>query len=397
MEIISRKMEKTLSGGSWIRKMFEAGIALKKEHGEQAVCDFSLGNPDLAPPTKVVDGLANLVDKVRKPFSLGYMPNAGFPQARAQLAEHLGLEQGVKLVGDDVVLTCGAAGGLNIVLKAILEPTDEVITIAPLFVDYGAYIENHQGRLVMVQSQPNTFALDIKAIAEAINPNTRAILINNPNNPTGAVYPRQYLLALAQVLVEATAKHGRPIYLISDEPYRFLAYSGVDVPSILPIYPYAIVVSSFSKSLCLAGERVGYVALSPLLEERAKLMGALIACNRMLGYINAPVIGQYLMQDALGSQVDVSIYSKRRDLMADILTDAGYEFTLPKGTFYFFPKAPGGDDLAFVDALVKELILAVPGRGFYGPGHFRLAFCVDDAVIIRSAPGFKRAIEAFKS
>ena len=392
MGIISTQMENAIKNGSWIRRMFEAGIQLKQQYGEQAVCDFSLGNPDLAPPASVKTALKAFAEKTDQPFSLGYMPNAGFPWAREALAAHLSQEHGVTLAGADVILTCGAAGGLNAIFKAILEPGDEVLSVTPYFVEYGFYVGNHGGVFRTVPTRPDTFALDVNAIAEAITPRTKALIINSPHNPTGTIYGREELAELCGVLEQASERNGSPLYLIADEPYRFLAFDGIEVPSLLPMYRYALVASSFSKNLSLAGERLGYIALSPLFEERAVLMGALTMANRILGFVNPPVIGQHIMAGALGSQVDVSVYARRRQMMADILRDAGYEFQMPRGAFYFFPKAPGGDDVAFVNRLAREeKILAVPGSGFGGPGHFRLSFCVSDDVIARSADGFRRA------
>lgn len=392
--LINKKIAEQMENGSWIRRMFDAGIQLKQQHGEEAVCDFSLGNPDLAPPAPVVEGLRALADKADEPFALGYMPNAGFGWAREKLAAHLAAEQGAPLRGDDLILTCGAAGGLNVFFKAVLEPGDEVLTIRPYFVEYGSYVGNHGGVLKTVPARPDTFALDVDAVAAAITPRTRAIIINSPHNPTGAVYARKDLEALCEVLAKASSTHGRPVFLVADEPYRFLTYGGVEVPSLLPMYDYAVLVSSFSKNLSLAGERLGYIALSPRMEGRATLMAALTLANRILGFVNPPVVGQHLMAGALGSQVDVGVYAKRRDLMASVLRDAGYTFEMPAGAFYFFPKAPGGDDVRFVNEnLLRERILAVPGTGFGGPGHFRLAFCVPEVVIARSAEGFARALK----
>lgn len=396
MRLISSAIATSMKSGSWIRRMFEAGIALKRQHGENAVFDFSLGNPDLPPPPVVAQGLRDLADKVDQPFSLGYMPNGGYPWARAALAEHLRKEQGVALTGDDVVLTCGAAGGLNSFFKSVLDPQDEVLALAPYFVEYGGYVSNHNGVFRTVPTRPDTFSLDVEAIAAAITPRTRAVIINSPNNPTGQVYSKDELVALAAVLEAASTKHGRPIFLVADEPYRFLAFDGVEVPSVLPLYRYAVVASSFSKNLSLPGERVGFIALSPLMEGRSELVDGLFLSNRILGFVNPPVVGQHLMRAALGTQVDASIYARRRDAMAKVLSDAGYEFLMPKGAFYFFPKAPGGDDVAFVNTLMKYLVLAVPGSGFGGPGHFRLTFCVDESVILRSAPGFAKAIAEYR-
>ncbi len=395
MNAISRQMTKSIESGSWIRRMFEAGIQLKQQYGEDAVCDFSLGNPDLPPPSAVGTALRSFAADVDRPFSLGYMPNAGFEWARSALAGYLSREQGIGLAAGDVLLSCGAAGALNALFKAILDPGDEVLTMAPYFVEYGAYVSNHGGVLRTVPSQPETFALDLEAIKATISGKTRAVLINSPHNPTGTIYSREELAALAGILEAASVQHGRPVYLVADEPYRFLAFDNAEVPALLPLYPYAVIVSSFSKNLSLAGERLGYLALSPLFADRAVLMAAAILANRVLGFVNPPVIGQHILKGALGTQVDVSAYARRRDLMGRILHEAGYEFQMPKGAFYFFPKAPGGDDVTFVNTLAEERILAVPGRGFGGPGHFRLAFCVQDEVILRSAEGFARARKKF--
>lgn len=393
MTIISARMDEYLKNASWIRRMFEAGIQLKQQYGDDAICDFSLGNPDLPPPPAVADGLRALAGRVNEPFSLGYMPNGGFAWARTMLARRLAEEQQTELGMDHVILSCGAAGAINALFRAVLNPGDEVIAIAPCFVEYRFYVENHGGVLCFAASRPDTFALDFAAIEAAITPRTRALIINTPNNPTGVVYAADALLQLAALLDRAGRDHGRPIFLLSDEPYRFLAFDAVDVPPVLPLYRHAVVIGSFSKSLSLAGERVGYLALSPLLdpEDRDRLMAATVMTNRILGYVNPPVIGQHLMAAALNTPVDAQIYQRRRDVMAEVLTAAGYEFQLPKGAFYMFPKAPGGDDVSFVSRLLEQRILGVPGSGFAGPGHFRLAFCVDETVIRRAAEGFKRA------
>lgn len=389
--LIADAVKERMESGSWIRRMFEAGIALKQQYGEENICDFSLGNPDLAPPKEVAKALHSLAEKADKPFALGYMPNGGFPEARSILAQHLSKEQGVCLTENDVLLSCGAAGAINALFKTILNPGEEVIAIAPCFVEYGAYTTNHCGVFRTVSSKPDTFSLDIEALEAAITPKTRAIIINSPNNPTGQVYTRKELEALCSMLKEKSEKNDRPIFLVADEPYRFLAYDSVEVPSLLPMYPWAIVVSSFSKSLSLAGERVGYVALSPLMDGREQLMAGLILSNRILGFVNPPVVGQHLMMQAIDVQVDASVYLSRRNAMAEILKDAGYEFFTPKGAFYFFPKAPNGDDVAFTNTLLEHKILAVPGTGFYGSGYFRLAFCVDESIIYRAADGLKKA------
>ncbi|WP_419008816.1 pyridoxal phosphate-dependent aminotransferase, partial [Desulfovibrio sp.] len=358
------------------------------------VYDFSLGNPDLPAPAAVGEGLRRFAEHAGEPFAFGYMPNAGFPWAREQLAAHLSKEQGVALEANDVLLTCGAAGGLNAFLRAVINPGEKMLTFAPYFVEYGFYVANHGGSLQAIMSKPGTFEPDLDALEEAIDEKTRVVLINSPHNPTGVVYSRKAVTSLCRLLENKSEQYGHPIWLIADEPYRFLTYDGVEVPSVLPLYQYAVVISSFSKNLSLPGERVGYVAVSPKLADRAKLMAGLTLTNRILGFVNPPVVGQHIMAAALGSQVDVEIYARRRQAMAEVLTDAGYSFQMPAGAFYFFPQAPGGDDVAFVNRLVEERVLAVPGSGFGCPGYFRLAFCVDETVIRNAAEGFARAYAA---
>jgi aspartate aminotransferase len=394
MQVISTEVSRILQNASWIRRMFEAGIELKQKHGADKVCDFTLGNPDLPPVPEVGRTLRRLADTVDQPLSLGYMPNAGLATTRQRLAEYLAKEQQAPLTAPQVIVTCGAAGGLNVVFRTVLEPGDEVICPSPYFVEYGFYVGNFGGKLVPVPSRLPAFALDLDAIEAAITAKTRAVLIDSPNNPTGIVYNRGELEALAALLTRAGAGRDRPIYLVSDEPYRFLAYDGVEVPPILPLYPFSVAVGSFSKSLSLAGERIGYIAVSPSMPMADPFLAGLILCNRILGYVNAPVIGQRLVEAALGATVDVGIYKRRRDTMAAILRDAGIEFALPKGAFYFFPKVPGNvDDVQFCQLLQEELVLAVPGRGFGLPGYFRLTYCMDEAIIRRAAQGFKRAAD----
>ena len=275
----------------------------------------------------------------------------------------------------------------------MLEPGDEVLGIAPYFVEYGFYAGNHGGSFRAVPCRSEDFGPDFAAIESAIGPRTRALIVNSPNNPSGAIYSLDDMTRLAALLDEASRQNGRPVYLISDEPYRFLAYDGLTVPGVLSLSPHAVVVGSFSKNYGLAGERVGYIALSPSLEDKETMMAGLILSNRTLGFVNPPVVGQYLMAAALGTSTDgaLAVYTRRRNRLASILQEAGYEFTLPRGAFYFFPKAPGGDDQALVARLTEQRILAVPGSGFGYPGHFRLSFAVEEAVIERSAEGFRKA------
>lgn len=395
MQMLSTQVQGYLKSSSWIRKMFEAGLELKAKYGEDAVCDFSLGNPDLAPPRAVAQALREVADTAERPFAFGYMPNFGYPATRQALAGHLSREQGVAVAPADLVLTCGAAGALNSILRAVLEPGDEVLCPAPYFVEYAFYVQNHGGTLRPVPAKPLTFELDLAAMEAAITAHTRVVLINSPNNPSGAVYTRAELEGLAAILARKTAEFGRPVYLVADEPYRFLVFDGCEVPSVLPLYPYALVASSFSKSLSLAGERVGYALVNPAMPDKDTVVAGIVLANRILGFVNAPAIGQMLVERALGSQVNLAVYAERRKAMTAVLDEAGYTFTMPRGAFYFFPQAPGGDDVAFCAALQEERILAVPGSGFGCPGFFRLTFCVGEEVIRRSAAGFARAMARF--
>ncbi len=396
MQLITDEVKGFLSGGSMIRKMFEAGIELRKQYGADNVYDFSLGNPDLPPPVEVKRALEQITANAGEPFALGYMPNAGYPALREKLAAHLSLEQNVALPASNVLMTCGAAGGLNVLFRATLSAGDEVICPAPYFVEYGFYAANSGGKLVPVPSRDFIFELDLEAIERAITPRTRAIIINTPNNPTGQIYSRFELTRLAEILAAAEKKHGRIIYVISDEPYRFLNFDGVELPGMLELFPHGVVIGSYSKSLSLAGERLGYIAVSPTLEGAAELMAALILCNRILGFVNAPVLAQKILMECMDAQVDLEVYRERRAAMAKVLTEAGIEFTLPRGAFYFFPKSPVADESHFIQALQEERVLAVPGRGFGGPGYVRFAFCVDKKVIEGAGPSIKRAVAKLK-
>ncbi|MBN2452144.1 MAG: pyridoxal phosphate-dependent aminotransferase [Lentisphaeria bacterium] len=399
MQLLAAKIDRFLETSSWIRRMFEAGIELKRIHGPERVYDFSLGNPDLPPPPEVAAALHELADHLSQPPGLGYMPNAGYPEARERLAESLAREQKTPgLRGRHVVLTCGAAGGINAFFRAVLSPGDEVVCPAPYFVEYGFYADNAGAALKPVPARPGSFELDLDALDQSITADTRIVLVNSPNNPTGAVYSQGVLEGLAEILGRACRRHGRPVFLVSDEPYRFLTYDGVTVPPVLPLVPFSVVIGSFSKNLGLAGERVGYVAVNPEMPGEDRLVAGLVMTNRILGFVNAPAIGQRVMTAALGSEVDAGVYRRRRAVMADVLSQAGITFPMPKGAFYFFPRTPGGmDDTAFVDLLMRQRILAVPGSGFGCPGHFRLTFCVDERVIEASAEGFRSAVAAARA
>ncbi len=292
-------------------------------------------------------------------------------------------------------MTCGAAGGLNAVFKAITDPGDEIISPAPYFVEYNFYADNHGGILKPVSTKPD-FTLDIDAISSAVNEKTKAIIINSPNNPTGQIYSQESLKELGTLLEKMGGKYGRSIYLISDEPYRKIVYDGHTVPSIFPCYRESIVVTSYSKDLSIPGERIGFVAVNPEASFKKELLGGIALTNRILGFVNAPALMQRVIAAIQGDCVDVSEYARKRKLLCDGLAECGYEFVTPPGAFYLFPKTPVEDDVKFVRSLQEELILGVPGSGFGGPGHFRIAFCVEDETIKNAMPGFKRVMEKYK-
>ena len=396
MQTVTGEIRESMANSSFIRKMFEKGLELKREFGEDVVCDFSLGNPDVPPPAAVRAELERIAVAAVKPLGLGYCPNAGIPAVREALAKRLSVQQATSVAAKDVVMTVGAAGALVSFFRVVIERGDEVITPAPYFVEYGAYCGHFGGVLRPVKSLPPSFRPDVAAISSAITPRTRAIIVNSPNNPTGCVYGEDDLKELAAVVEKVNETRERPLFLVFDEPYRAFAYDGVKVPAALPLSRFACVVGSFSKTLSLAGERVGYFLAHPDMPDQETLMAAVTLSNRTLGFVNSPVIGQRLAAALVDTTVDLGVYGRRRRLMADVLQRAGVEFEMPTGAFYFFAKSPVADDAKFVDALLKERILVVPGAGFGFPGYVRLSFSVDEAIIARSADGFRRAVEALR-
>ncbi|MBO7683958.1 MAG: pyridoxal phosphate-dependent aminotransferase [Kiritimatiellae bacterium] len=396
MQAVTNQMRESMANSSFIRKMFEKGIELKRQYGEDAVCDFSLGNPDVPPPASAKAVLERIAADAVRPLGLGYCPNAGRLEVREKMAQFLSAQQRTQVASKDVVMTVGAAGALVSFFRAVLDPGDEVITPAPYFVEYGAYCGHFGGVLRPVPSIPPTFRPDVDAIAAAITPKTRAIIVNSPNNPTGCIYSKEDLEALASVVDKVNADRDRPLFMLFDEPYRAFAYDGAEVPPALPLSRFACVLGSFSKSLSLAGERIGYFVAHPQMPDQPTLMAAVTIANRTLGFVNAPVIGQEMAAALADTTVDLEIYDRRRRLMAKVLRDAGVEFEMPKGAFYFFAKSPVPDDAQFVDALLRERILVVPGSGFGFPGYVRLSCSVDERIIERSADGFRRVMEAFR-
>ncbi len=388
---VSEKIRGMMEQSSWIRRMFEAGSILKKEYGEDRVFDFSLGNPDLEPPAAFSEALRSLADNPF-PGMHGYMANAGFDETRDAVASFLSSEQGIPIAGKNIIMTCGAGGALNIALKAVLNPGDTVLAQAPCFMEYKFYTDNHGGLFEMLPPRPD-LDLDIAAIEKAIHRKTAAVIINSPNNPSGKVYPENTIRELSAMLERKNREIGRTVYLICDEPYRKIVYDGVQVPSVLRLYRNTLVATSYSKDLSVPGERIGWLAVHPEADDAENIVNGAILCNRILGYVNAPALMQRIVGKIPGVSVDISRYQSRRDMIMKGLGDIGYEFVKPEGTFYLFPKAPGGDDLALVNALKDERILTVPGRGFGAPGYFRIVFCVPERSITGSLPGFRRVYE----
>ncbi|MEE2987563.1 MAG: pyridoxal phosphate-dependent aminotransferase [Nitrospinota bacterium] len=389
---ISQKVGGMLEKASWIRKMFEEGIRLKKEFGEENVFDLSLGNPVVEPPPELREALINAA-RDERPGLHRYMPNAGYPDVRAAIAQSLSPECKVALSENDIVMICGAAGGLNVTLKTLLDPDDEVIIFSPFFVEYLFYIDNHGGKVVTVATDKN-FSLDLDALEKAITSRTKAVIINSPNNPTGVVYSRKILEGLASVLKKASEKNGNAIYLISDDPYKKIAFDGMETPNICEFYDNSIYITSHSKDLAVPGERIGFIAVHPGAEDAGQVMAGMIFANRVLGFVNAPALIQRAVKDVQHVSVDVEQYQKKRDFLYQELTRIGYSVVKSQGAFYFFPQSPLEDEVEFVRILATKKVLVVPGRGFGLPGYFRISYCLPDSVIKGSIAGFEEAYKA---
>ena len=386
---IANKIAGHLSRSSWIRKMFEEGERLRHEHGADKVFDFTLGNPDLEPPETFKKALRELANNPL-PGMHRYMNNAGYLETRAAVAARLARESGLPVQAEQVVMTCGAGGALNVVLKSILNPGEEVIILAPYFVEYKFYIDNHGGVPVEVWTDRETFRLDLPAIERAITPKTRAIIINSPNNPTGVIYQACELAALGELVKKVQRRTSHQIYVISDEPYARLAYDGQQVPNVFPLIENSVIVTSHSKDLALPGERIGYLAVNPRMATAMQFIEAAVFCNRTLGFVNAPALMQRLVAGLQDASVDVATYQEKRDMFYDKLTSLGFSMVRPGGAFYLFPESPIKDDVEFVKLAQKHLILLVPGSGFGAPGYFRIVYCVDKGMIERSFPAWEQ-------
>jgi aspartate aminotransferase len=385
---ISTKIQSCIEGSSWIRRMFEEGGRLRQKFGEENVYDFTLGNPNIDPPAKFYEELCRLAASPASGIHR-YMSNAGYDETRDAIAVVLAKTSGLPVSGNQVVMTCGASGALNVVLKTILNPGEEVIILTPYFVEYKFYIDNHGGVPREVWTDRDTFQLDLSAIEKAINKKTRAIIINTPNNPTGVIYPAESLRTLGELVERKERELEKQIYVISDEPYARIAYDGHAVPNIFRFVTNSVIVTSHSKDLALPGERIGYLAANPNMTHVELFMEGAIFCNRTLGFVNAPALMQRLVAKLQHESVDVEEYRQKRDLLYDSLSRMGYEMVKPDGAFYLFPKSPLDDDVAFVRAAQKHNLLLVPGAGFGAPGYFRLAYCVDIEMIRRSLPAWR--------
>lgn len=378
-----------------IRKMFEEGAVLKEKFGADNVYDFSLGNPDLDPPEEVLEAIKN-VSLDTSHMCHGYMPNAGYPEARAAMAEKTALEQGVSVSADSIVMSVGAAGAMNSVIKAIVNPGDEIIVPCPYFAEYDHYIHNHGAEICRVPAKED-FSLDIDAIKNALNEKTAAIIINSPNNPTGKIYSEDEIKALASVLENFGKENGRYPYIIADEPYRAIVYNGKKVAPVFPYYKNVAVVTSFAKNLSVPGERIGYIAVNPAAFDFKEMVQACIVTTRILGYVNAPAFFQKVIARSWNAKCDYSLYEKRMKEITEVMDYAGLKYVVPEGAFYLFVKVPdgwNGDDLAFTNHLKKFNILCAPGSGFSGKGWFRIAYCVSEKTILNSKEAFKKAVES---
>lgn len=379
--------------GSWIRRMFEEGVSLKKRLGEENVFDLSLGNPVMEPPPEFNKELVRLLNNPT-PGMHRYMENAGYVETRTAVATRLSRETGIEFKASHIVMTCGAAGGLNVVLKTILNPGDEVIVFAPYFVEFRNYVDNHGG-VTRVLPTDEHFLPNLDALDAAISPKTKGVIINSPNNPTGVVYSEKLMHDIGELLHQKEAQYGMQIFLINDEAYRNILYDGLEYVPVFHYYRNSIAIISHSKALSIPGERIGYVAIHPECSNQQEVVSGFVFCNRVLGYVNAPALMQNVLRKLQGVTVSIAEYQRKRDFLYRNLVEMGYSVAKPGGAFYFFPQSPGEDDVAFVNELLQLNVLVVPGRGFHGPGYFRVSYCVDDRTVEGSLVGLKKAAQKF--
>ena len=391
---VSNKIRNFMEQGSWIRKMFEEGISLKRQYGDENVFDLSLGNPVIDPPEEFFTKLKSIADSPITGMHR-YMPNAGLVETREAVAGQLVDETQITFTADEIIMTCGAGGALNVVMKTLMDPGDEFVIFAPFFVEYHFYADNHGGSCKVVPPDQN-FLPDMDAFRDSITPVTRGVLINSPNNPTGVLYSSDVLENLCEIIRQKEKEYGTEIYLVSDEPYRRIIFDQLEYPHIFDHHQRSIVATSHSKDLALPGERIGYIAIHPECPDKEEIIDGMVFCNRTLGFVNAPALAQHLVASLQSVTVDVSLYERKRDFLYSELIEMGYSVVRPQGAFYMIPKAPIEDDVEFVDTLKEERVLAVPGTGFGLPGYFRLSYCLNDETIEGALPGLKRAIAQYK-
>lgn len=393
--MIADKMVAYVEGSSAIRAMFEEGKKMAAKYGADKVYDFSLGNPNIPAPKEVTQAFIDVLEQEDSVFVHGYMNNSGYEDVREKVAQSLNQRFATAFSGNNILMTVGAAGGLNVILKVLLNPGDEVIVFAPYFGEYRSYVANYDGKLVVISADIPRFQLNLEELERKITSKTKAVIINNPNNPSGVVYSKETIIDLADILRKKQNEYGTDIYLISDEPYRELAYDGVEVPYIPKYYENTIVGYSYSKSLSLPGERIGYLVLPNELSDSENVIAAANVANRILGYVNAPSLQQRVIGRCLDLEVDVEPYNRNRELLYGSLQEYGYECIKPQGAFYLFVKSPVEDEKVFCDAAKKRNILIVPGSSFACPGYVRIAYCVSYETIQNSLPGFRDIAKEF--
>ena len=393
--MISKRMEDLVKNSSVIREMFEEGKRLSAIYGEENVFDYSLGNPNVEPPKEIRDAIIDILNEESPNLIHGYMNNSGYEDVREEIAQFINKKNDLNLSCENIVMTCGAAGGLNIILKTLLNPSDEVIVIAPYFGEYANYVSNFEGKLVVVPAETKTFQPNIDGLEKAITSKTKAVIINTPNNPTGVVYSDESIKRMARILEEKEKEFGISIYLISDEPYKEIVYDGVEVPYILKYYKNSFIGYSYSKSLSLPGERIGYIVANSEMDGFKDVMASLNVANRILGFVNAPSLFQRVIGKTLGAEVDVNIYKRNRDLLYNHLISLGFECAKPEGAFYLFPKALIPDDKKFAEEAKKFNLLVVPGSSFGCPGYFRLSYCIGYEKIEKSLEAFSKLSKQF--
>ena len=391
---IAAEIQRHMEASSWIRRMFELGIQLRQERGAENVFDLSLGNPVIEPPDQFFDELRRFAD-TPAPGAHRYMPNAGYPETRQAVADALSDETGLAYNADHIIMTVGAAAALNVVMHGICDPGDEVIVFAPYFVEYLFYAGNHNASPVVIGCDEN-FLPDLDELESKLTARSKLVLINSPNNPSGAVYPQSFIAALAALLERKSTEFETDIYLVSDEPYRKIIFDGLAYPFPQRAYPRTITVTSHAKDIALPGDRIGYLAVHPDCPGADTLINAFVFCNRVLGFVNAPAIMQHLVRNLQQVTIDVQDYQDKRDYLYNVLVDAGYQVRKPEGAFYMFPQSPVDDEMRLVAALQEQGVLVVPGRGFGLEGYVRISYCVEQRELEGATPGFRAAMESLR-